>query len=135
MKRWIVLILLALVLGSGTASAHRMFVGQKINVETYAIFDDGTPANDASVKVYRENATTGLYDLYCEDKADSSGKYSLSLPGKGTGNWRFEFSAGGHNEELSIAISNDRYDASTAKVAALAMLPVTFLVWRGRRKR
>ena len=43
MKRWIVLILLALVLGSGMASAHRMFVGRKINVETYAIFDDGTP--------------------------------------------------------------------------------------------
>jgi hypothetical protein len=135
MKRWIVLILLALVLGSGTASAHRMFVGQKINVETYAIFDDGTPANDASVKVYRENATTGLYDLYCEDQADSSGKYALSLPGKGTGNWLIEFSAGGHKEELSIAISDDRYDASTAKAAALAMLPVTFLAWRGRRKR
>ncbi|HOO54874.1 MAG TPA: hypothetical protein PLY09_01185 [Methanothrix sp.] len=135
MKRWIVLILLALVLGSGIASAHRMFVGQKINVETYAIFDDGTPANDASVKVYRESATTGLYDLYCEDKADSSGKYALSLPGKGTGNWLFEFSAGGHKEELSIAISDDRYNTSTAKAAALAMLPVTFLVWRGRRKR
>lgn len=135
MKRWIALILLVLVLGSGSVSAHRMFVGQRINVETYTIFDDGAPASDASVKVYRENATTGLYDLYCEDRADTSGKYALSLPGKGTGNWLFEFSAGGHKEELSIAISDGRYDASTAKVAALAMLPLTFLVWRGRRKR
>jgi len=135
MKRWIVLILLALVPGSGASSAHRVFLGQKINVETYAIFDAGTPANDALVKVYRENATTGLYDLYCEDQADSSGKYALSLPGKGTGNWLIEFSAGGHKEELPIAISDERYDASTAKVVALAMLPMTFLVWRGRRKR
>ena len=135
MKRWIALILLVMVLVSGTSSAHRMFVGQKINVETYAIFDDGTPANDASVKVYRENATTGLYDLFCENRTDSSGKYALALPGKGTGNWLFEFSAGGHKEELSIAISDERSDASAAKVAALAMLPVTFLVWRGRRKR
>ena len=135
MKRWIALIMLTLVLGSGTASAHRMFVGQRINVETYAIFDDGSPANDASVKVYRENATSGLYDLYCEDQADSSGKYALSLPGKGTGSWLFEFSAGGHKEELSIKISDEQSDSSTAKVAALAMLPVALLAWRGRGKR
>lgn len=135
MKRWIALIVLALALGSGTACAHRMFVGQRINVETYAIFDDGSPANNASVKVYRENATSGLCDLYCEDQADSSGKYSLSLPGKGTGSWLFEFSVGGHKEELFITVSDERSDASKAKVAALAMLPVALLAWRGRNKR
>ncbi len=135
MKRWIALILLALVLGSGMASAHRMFVGQRINVETYAIFDDGSPANDASVNVYRENATSGLYDLYCEDRADSSGKYALSLPGKGTGSWLFEFSAGGHKEELFVTISDERSDASAAKVAALAMLPVALSAWKRRNKR
>ena len=135
MKRWIALILLALVLGSGTAGAHRMFVGQRVNVETYAIFDDGSPANDAPVKVYRENATSGLYELYCEDRADSSGKYVLSLPGKGTGRWLFEVSAGGHKEELFITISDERSDASKAKVAALAALPVALFAWRGRRNR
>jgi hypothetical protein len=133
MKRWIALILLALVLGSGTASAHRMFVGQRINVETYAIFDDGSPASDASVKVYRVNATSGLYDIYCEDQTDSSGKYTMSLPGKGTGSWLFEFSAGGHKEELFITVSDERADRST--VAALAMLPVALLAWRRQNKR
>lgn len=135
MKIWIALILLVLVLGSGTASAHRMFVGQRINVETYAIFDDGSPAKDAPVKVYRENATTGLYEIFCEDRADSSGKYVLSLPGKGTGRWRFEVSAGGHKEEIFIAISDERSDASTATVAALAALPLALVAWRGRRNR
>jgi hypothetical protein len=135
MKRWIALILLALFLGSGTASAHRMFVGQRINVETYAIFDDGSPANNAPVKVYRENATSGLYEIYCEDRADSSGKYVLSLPGKGTGSWLFEVSAGGHKEELFITISDERFDPSKAKVAVLAMLPVALFAWRGRKNR
>jgi hypothetical protein len=135
MKRWIALILLALVLGSGTASAHRMFVGQRINVETYAVFDDGSPAIDAPVKVYRVNATSGLYELYCEDHADASGKYVLSLPGKGTGSWLFEFSSGGHKEELFITISDERSDASKAGIAALAMLPIALFAWRGRYKR
>lgn len=135
MKGWIVLLLLALVLASGPASAHRMFVGQRINVETYAVFDDGSPAQNASVKVYRMNATTGLFELFEEDRADSAGGYSMSLPGKGTGSWLFEVSAGGHKEELFVAISDERPDPSKAGAAALAALPIALFAWRRRVKR
>ena len=135
MKRLIALILLALVLGAGSASAHRMFVGQRINVETYAMFDDGSPANSVPIKIYRENTTSGLYELHSEDLTDSSGKYSLNLPGKGTGNWLFEITAGGHKEELFINISDTRSEAAKAGIVAAAMVPLAFVAFRGRKKR
>ena len=135
-KRWMALILLALVLGAGSASAHRMFADQRINVETYAMFDDGSPANNALIKTYRENTTSGLYELYREDRMDSSGKHSLTLPGKGTGNWLFEITSGGHKEELFINISNTRSEAAKVGIAAAAaMVPLAFVAYRGRKKR
>jgi len=135
MKIWIALIILALVLGAGTASAHRMFVGQRITVEACAVFDDGSPANDAPIKVYRENATSGLYELYHENVTDSSGRYELCLPGKGTGNWLFQISSGGHKEEFSLSISDGRSDLLKAGIPALAVLPVALFAWKRRGKR
>ena len=129
MRRLIALLLLAMILTAGMASAHRMFVGHRVNVETYAMFDDGTPAQNAPVKVYRNG------ELYAENVTDSSGMFALTLPGKGTGEWSFEVSAGGHREETFINISDEKSDAKTAGVAALAVMPLAIIAWRGRKEK
>jgi len=59
LKRLIFAILvLALVLETMPAFGHRMFIGQRVTVDLYAIFDDGEPAKDASVQVSGMGSST-----------------------------------------------------------------------------
>jgi len=127
LKRLIFAILvLALVLETMPAFGHRMFIGQRVTVDLYAIFDDGEPAKDASVQVFRDG------ELYAENKTDSTGKFSLVLPGKGTGEWKFIVSGGGHVETANVYIAND--NSKTAAVAlALVAVPVA-IIWRRFRR-
>ncbi|VVB72888.1 Uncharacterised protein [uncultured archaeon] len=126
MKRTILAILiLALILGLVPAQGHRMFVGQKMTVDLYAIFDDGEAANDASVQVFWDGV------LYAENRTDSTGRFTFSLPGKGTGEWRFLVSGGGHEESIYMSIKNENKSTVAAACLALILVPLT-LLWRRR---
>ena len=98
--RWIPALIIAALLLAGAASAHRMFVGQQITVDLFVFFDDGSPAANAEVRLYQEE------ELYAENVTDSTGRFTIILPGKGTGNWCYEVEGGGHTEKGSIYINN-----------------------------
>ena len=130
MRKTIALLILAILLTSGMANAHRMFVGQRVTLDLYAIFDDGTPAKNASVQVYRDGA------LFSKNSTDSTGKFTLVLPGKGSGKWRCEVSSSGHTEEVNINIENDMQANQTAKAGCLGIIAIpTAYASRRRRNR
>lgn len=100
MRSIILLILfLALIAASMTASGHRMFVGQSLTVGISAIYDDGEPAAQASVQVFRDG------DLYSENQTDSTGLFRMALPGTGAGDWRFVVFGEGHEEVIQFSIN------------------------------
>ena len=126
---FILALILALIMGSLNASGHRMFVGQRMTVTLSAVYDDGDPVAEASVLVFRDGS------LYSENKTDYAGSFSMVLPGKGTGEWRFVVFAEGHQEETHLSISDDsRADATTALALGALALPVVW-IWRGKAAR
>ncbi len=132
----IALLALFMLLCGGVASGHNMFVGQRLNVDISAIFENGEPARNADVNIYRYNETIELYELYNQTVTDSKGMLTVALPGKGTGNWRLDVSCAGHKKELFINISTDRPETKKAGVvAAAAVLPIAFVTWWRRNKR
>ncbi len=82
----------ALLLCSSAASAHRMFIGQQVTLDLFVFYDDGSPAGNADVKLYQDGK------LYAENVTDSTGRFTVILPGRGTGKWQYEVSGGGHTE-------------------------------------
>lgn len=124
MKWWLILIIAALLLCAGAASAHRMFVGQQLTLDLYVFFDDGMPAGNAIVKLYCDDK------LFAENITDATGKFSIALPGKGTGKWQYEVSGGGHTEKGIININNS-LTASFGVLGLPLMGPLSLL----RRKR
>jgi hypothetical protein len=98
--RWILAVIIAALLLAGAASAHRMFVGQQITLDLFVFYDDGSPASNAEVKLYQEGA------LFAQNVTDATGRFTVTLPGKGTGNWSYEVEGGGHTEKGSIIINN-----------------------------
>ncbi|OPX79776.1 MAG: hypothetical protein A4E50_01823 [Methanosaeta sp. PtaB.Bin087] len=120
-------LILALIGGSMNAAGHRMFVGQRMTVSLSAIYDDGEPAIEASIQVFRDGS------LYSENKTDYAGSFSMVLPEKGTGDWRFVVSSDGHEEETHFSIRDDREAATpnTAVAMGLLALPAVW-IW-GRR--
>ena len=84
----IALLALFTLLCGGVASGHNMFVGQRVNVDICAVFENGEPARNADVNIYRYNETCELYEPYNQTVTDSKGMLTVALPGKGTGNWR-----------------------------------------------
>lgn len=135
MKKIIALLVIAAILSTGMAYCHKMYVGQRVNVDVYAIFDDGQPARNTDAEIYRYNETSELYELYNQTVTDSSGMVSFALPGKGTGKWKIEISSAGHKEETYLNISTDRPDATKTGIMAAAILPLAFVTWRRRSKR
>ncbi|MDF0591388.1 hypothetical protein [Candidatus Methanocrinis natronophilus] len=133
MRRAVILVLLILVT-AGMAEAHRMFVGQSVSLEIFAIYDDGEPARKADVMVYRFNATTQNYDLYQEGVTDSQGIYSMTLPGKGTGDWRYKISQHGHAEEGFLSVSTERRLPVEAGIMALALIPAALVARRVKKR-
>jgi nickel transport protein len=127
LKRILALFLLALLLCAGSASAHRMFVGQRITMDLYVFFDDGSPAANARVKLYQGD------ELFAENVTDATGKFTVVLPGKGTGNWRYEVSGGGHSEKGFVNIDNS--EPVKAAAMGMAILGPLVLISRMRRKK
>jgi hypothetical protein len=93
-------LILVLISGSMTASGHRMFLGQSMTVSLSAIYDDGEPAALASVQVFCDGI------LYSQNQTDSTGFFRMTLPGKGTGNWKFVVSGEGHDEVIEFLIND-----------------------------
>ncbi len=132
----IVLLALFMLLCGGVASGHNMFVDQRVNVDIFAVFEGGEPARNADVNIYQYNEACELYEPYNQTVTDSRGMLTVALPGRGTGNWRFDVSCAGHKKKLFINISTDRPETKkTGVVAAAAVLPIAFVIWRRRNKR
>ncbi|HQF17585.1 MAG TPA: hypothetical protein PLI05_11035 [Methanotrichaceae archaeon] len=123
----VVVLVLTLLLMAGSASGHRMFVGQKMTLDLVAMFDDGTPATDAIVEIYRDG------ELYAKNTTDGSGKFSLILPGRGTGEWRFVVSGGGHSEAYKMSIQSSN-ETGLAAFLAVLMIPAVWICRRGGRR-
>jgi len=124
----LILLVLALILGAMPAFGHRMFIGQRMTVDLTAIYDDGEPASDATVQIFRDG------DLYAENRTDSAGRFSMVLPGKGTGDWKYLVSGGGHEESATISIKNEATTATAAAALALIVVPAAWM-WRRRSGR
>ncbi|OPY51608.1 MAG: hypothetical protein A4E49_02213 [Methanosaeta sp. PtaU1.Bin112] len=100
--RWIIAVAIAaILLCAGAASGHRMFVGQRMTLDLYVLYDDGSPAGNATVKLYQDGA------LFAENVTDAQGKVSFALPGKGTGKWQYVVCHGGHTEMAAINIDSN----------------------------
>jgi hypothetical protein len=128
--RWLVILalILALVACNMNASGHRVFVGQKMTVTLSAVYDDGDPASDASVQVFRDGV------LYSENKTNPAGVFSMVLPEKGVvGDWRFVVSCDRHEKETHFSIRDDGR-ATTAAAMGLLILPAAW-IWRRRSGR
>lgn len=123
----ILALILALVACSVNAAGHRMFVEQKMTVTLSAVYDDGDPASDASVQIFRDGA------IYSENKTNPAGVFSMVLPEKGVGDWRFVISCDGHSEETRFSIRDDSR-ATTAAAVGLLVLPAAW-IWKRRSGR
>lgn len=127
MKTILCIVLIALLICTGFACGHRMFIGQRITLDLYAIYDDGTPASNADVKIYRDGV------LFAENATDAGGKLSIVLPGKGTGEWQYEVSGGGHTEKGFLSI--DGSAPVQAAALGLALIGPRILVYKKRQKK
>lgn len=100
--KWIIVVAIAaILLCAGAASGHRMFVGQRMSLDLYVLYDDGSPASNATVKLYQDGK------LFAENVTDAQGRMSIALPGKGTGKWQYVVSGGGHTEKGAINIDSN----------------------------
>jgi len=129
-----VFVALLLLLTAGMGEGHRMFLGHRMSLEIFAIYDDGEPARNADISIYRLNGTTQDYDLYEAGVTDAQGIYKVTLPGKGTGEWRYAISGAGHSEEGYFTVSAERPPSPEAKALALALLPGLLIGWRVRKR-
>ena len=105
MKKMIAILIAAAFLSAGMSCGHKMFVGQRINVDVFGIFEDGQPAQDAKVEIFQYNETDKQYELYNRTNTGSRGMVTVALPGDGAGRWRFDVSVAGHQEETFLNIS------------------------------
>jgi nickel transport protein len=129
-----VFVALLLLLTAGMGEGHRMFLGHRMSLEIFAFYDDGEPARNADISIYRLNGTTEDYDLYEAGVTDAQGIYKVTLPGKGTGEWRYAISGAGHSEEGYFTVSAERPPSPEAKALALALLPGLLITWRVRKR-
>lgn len=125
--KWIIIVAIAaILLCAGAASGHRMFVGQRMSLDLYVLYDDGSPAANATVKLYQDGK------LFLENVTDALGRISIALPGKGTGKWQYVVSDGGHTEKGAINIdSNIPIQAGSS---ALLVAGPLFSMCRKRQK-
>lgn len=100
--KWMLAITIAVLLLAGAASAHRMFAGLQVTIDLFVFYDDGSPAANVEVKLYQED------ELFAQNVTDATGKFTIILPGKGTGKWYYEIEGGGHTEKGYINIDNNQ---------------------------
>jgi len=121
--RYLILLtlILTLIAGSMTATGHRMFLGQSMTVSLSAIYDDGEPAAQASVQVFRDGA------LYSQNQTDTTGFFSMGLPGKGIGDWKFVVSGEGHEEVTQFSIKEGSQTTIAAAALGLITVPAAWI--------
>ncbi len=124
----LIALFLLLIAGSMTASGHRMFLGQSMTVSLSAIYEDGEPAAQASIQVFRDGR------LYSQNQTDSTGFFRMALPGKGTGDWKFVVSGDGHEEVIELSINDGSRPIVASAALAIAAVPVAWL-WRRRGRK
>ncbi len=99
MERRLVALALILVLAMGTADAHRMLLGYKVNeMQLKAMYDDGTPAQGAEIVVYKDGRP--VYN----GTADDDGQFIYRPEGDLEG-LSFVSSSAGHRTELNLSQS------------------------------
>lgn len=101
----IAILIAATFLSTGLGCGHKMFVGQRINIDVFGVFEDGQPAQDAKVDIYLYNETGKLYELFNRTTTGSRGMATVSLPENGAGRWRFDVSVAGHQDRTFLNIS------------------------------
>lgn len=94
-----------LLLLAGTADAHRMILGYKVNeLQLKAMYDDGTPAQGVEVTVQKDGQV--IHNGTTNDRGEL-----LFHPEGDLGALTFISSAGGHRAQLSLNIEQERTDA------------------------
>ncbi|HOO54875.1 MAG TPA: hypothetical protein PLY09_01190 [Methanothrix sp.] len=109
-ERLLVVLVLALLFSAGTSSAHRMLIGYQIKeVQLNTIYDDGTPAQEAEIEVYKDG------ELYAEGVTDSTGSFTFEpKSGDKIEDMTFVSYSVGHRAELSL--SQDGEDATSEEL-------------------
>lgn len=103
-----------LLLSAGTADAHRMLLGYKVNeLQLKAMYDDGTPAQGAEVVVHKDGQM--IYNGTTNDEGEL-----LFHPEDDLGTLTFISSAAGHRAQLSLNIEQEKTDAEMPLAARVA---------------
>lgn len=134
-------LLSAALFSPASATPHRMYVGYKvgrIDIEVY--FEDGTPARNAHVEVYKPDGA-----LYLEAKADDEGEFSFESPGVMKGAWKVVAESVGHRAETAIDLEArgetsemplyTRVIAGLGYLLGLAGAAVGYTGWRAQRRK
>ena len=109
-----IVLIVVLLLAVGTADAHRMLLGYKVNeLQLKAMYDDGTPAQGVEIEVYRDgmpvyNGTT-----------DENGEFPFSPDGDLEA-LSFIGSSAGHRAELSLSPGDEKTKAEMPLAARIA---------------
>jgi nickel transport protein len=125
-KSFILIVLVIFLLNTGSSNAHRMFIGQRMTLDIYANYDDGSPAANATVKLYQDG------QLFTENATDANGRFTMVLPGKGTGKWHYEIVGTGHTEKGYINVDNS--PPVQAAALGLALLVPVYLAIRRKNE-
>jgi nickel transport protein len=113
--RWLTVLVMALLLSAGTASAHRMLIGYQIKeLQLNAIYDDGTPAQAVNIEVYKDG------ELCAQGITDSAGTFTFEPKrGERIEDFTFVSSSVGHRAELSL--NHERDGGSSSEELPLPM--------------
>lgn len=104
------------LLFAGTADAHRMLLGYKVNeLQLKAMYDDGTPAQGVDIEVLKDgkaiqNGTTGDKGEFLFRPQDN---YDL-------GDLTFVGNAAGHRAQLSLNLGSEKADPEMPLAARAA---------------
>lgn len=137
-KRWLVMLVLALLLFAGTSTAHRMMMGYRVNeLQINAMYDDGTPAQGVKIEVYEDG------EPYAEGSTDSKGRYIFRPDEARVEDLTFVSTSAGHRAEISLNLEEEREGAGDMpvpmKVAAgfgyLIGLAGISMIYVSRKKR
>ncbi|MDQ1312130.1 MAG: nickel transport protein [Euryarchaeota archaeon] len=104
-RSFYVIVMALLLFLAGTADAHRMLLGYKVNeLQLKAMYDDGTPAQSVVIEVLKD----GLSIL--NGTTDDKGEF-LFCPQGDISDLTFISSSVGHRAELSLNLRQENADS------------------------